>query len=83
MKILLNVASNIGKERIIEVDSLETAINDLRKGIINISDLVEINCSFICDGNKQYLNPNSFIILFPKDNKNYDCCITIYDYYIE
>lgn len=83
MKILLETTSNIGEERIIETNSIETAINDLRKGKIDISSIIDVNCSFLCDGNKQDENPNRFIISFPKDNKNYDCCITIYDYYIE
>lgn len=83
MKILLECASNWHEEKLIEVENLETAINDLRNGNINISDLIEVSCSFLCDGNKQDENPDRFIVSFPEDNKICDCRITIYDYYLE
>lgn len=86
MKILLECASNWHGEKLIEAENLETVLNDLRNGNIDISDLVEVSSSFLCDGDKQDENPNSFVVAFPKDKEDkeqYDCRITIYDYYME
>lgn len=84
MKIIIDSVSDIYEELEIISDNLENTINDLRNGKINISSIIDVNCSFLCDGIIQNENPNRFIISFPKNkNKDYDCRITIYDYYIE
>lgn len=84
MKIIIDSSSDIYEELEIISDNLENTINNLRNGKINISSVIDIKNSYLCDGHKQIRNPNRFIVSFPKNkNKDYDCRITIYDYYID
>lgn len=83
MKIKVCAASsyNLNKHVIIEVNSIDEAINKIKTNKNLVSDIIE-NTSWLYDENNSIAIPSTFIIDTNK-TKEYDVLIQIYDRYVE
>lgn len=77
MKILVNATSNFGFNKIIEVNSLDEAIERLRTDKELVESIIDKSYSWIDD-----LIPDSFIVsILQKDGIDYE--IELYDFFRE
>lgn len=74
MKIKITASSSWGDEKVVEYDSIDACLEDLRNGAHN--DLMDENSFCFKDG--KWENPTEFIVSFDEY-----VSIEIYDYYVE
>lgn len=88
MKILISAASNWFDKIIVDYNTVESCLDDLRNGKLDVSTLIDKSFSSLCFENgeqKDYMvkKPYSFIVTYPDKNEKYDCRIKIYDDSVE
>lgn len=83
MKVKICAASSwkLNKHIILNVNSIEEAINKIKTDKNLVSDIIE-NTSWLYDENNNIEIPNVFII-YTAEIKEYDILIQLYDRYVE
>lgn len=82
MKILVSCASSWNKESIIQRNSVEEVLNELKSGAMDISSLLGDNSS-LKDSFGSYKLPTHFIVAYRSNDEKVDVDVTIYDDYVE